>query len=249
MTRNFYGTLITLDTRRDNPSGNVRQMYHGSVKHGEQFLAPARRREPTSYYGATSGIGLALAEAPARPRRVGLIGLGAGTLAVYGRAGDVYRVYEINPQVFELADTEFTFLNDTAATIERVLGDARLALEREAPQQFDVLAVDAFSGDSVPIHLITTEAMEVYLRHVQSDGVIAFHVTNRFLALAPVVVEIAKAKGLHSVLVHDEAERNDALRRTDWVLVSRKPASLERESIRRASVPVAPIQGLPSLDR
>ena len=244
MTRNFYGTLITLDTRRDRPEDNVRQMYHGSVKHGEQFLAPARRREPTSYYGATSGIGLAIAEAPQGPRRVGLIGLGAGTLAVYGRKGDVYRVYEINPQVFELADTEFSFLHDSPAKIERVLGDARLALEREEPQQFDVLAVDAFSGDSVPIHLITEEAMEVYLRHVKPDGVIAFHVTNRFLALAPVVVEIAKAQGLHAVLVHDDAEHNDALRRTDWVLVSRNPASLARESITRASVPVTPIEGL-----
>ncbi|MDM0054753.1 spermidine synthase [Variovorax fucosicus] len=244
MTRNFYGTLITLDTRHDDPAQNVRQMYHGSVKHGEQFLAPARRREPTSYYGASSGIGLALAEAPQGPRRVGLIGLGAGTLAVYGRAGDLYRVYEINPQVFALADSEFSFLDDSAAKIERVLGDARLALEREEPQAFDVLAVDAFSGDSVPIHLITAEAMAAYLRHMKPDGVIAFHVTNRFLALAPVVEKIAQAQGLQAVLVHDEAEHNDALRRTDWVLVARNPQSLARESIRRASVAVTPIEGL-----
>ncbi|MDM0115566.1 fused MFS/spermidine synthase [Variovorax sp. J22R133] len=244
MMRSFYGTLITLDARRDDPATAVRQMYHGSVKHGEQFLAPAKRRQPTSYYGESSGIGLALAAAPERARRVGLIGLGAGTLAVYGRKGDVYRVYEINPQVFELADTEFTFLKDSPAKIDRVLGDARLALEREEPQQFDVLAVDAFSGDSVPIHLITAEAMEVYLRHMQPDGVIAFHVTNRFLALAPVVQSIAQAQGLHAVLVHDEAEHNDALRRTDWVLVSRTAASLDREAIRRASVPFTPIEGL-----
>ncbi|WP_213956042.1 fused MFS/spermidine synthase [Variovorax sp. dw_954] len=244
MTRNFYGSLATIDTRRDDPADNVRKLFHGSIKHGEQFLAPARRREPTTYYGASSGVGLAIAEAPQGPRRVGLIGLGAGTLAVYGRAGDVFRVYEINPQVFELADTEFTFLHDSPAQIERVLGDARLALEREEPQQFDVLAVDAFSGDSVPIHLITEEAMGVYLRHVKPDGVIAFHVTNRFLALAPVVAEIAKAQGLHAVLVHDEAEHNDALRRTDWVLVSRSAARLDRESIRSASVPVTPIEGL-----
>ena len=222
----------------------MRQLYHGSVKHGEQFLAPARRREPTSYYGASSGIGLALAEAPQGPRRVGLIGLGAGTLAVYGRAGDLYRVYEINPQVFALADSEFSFLDDSAAKIERVLGDARLALEREEPQAFDVLAVDAFSGDSVPIHLITAEAMAAYLRHMKPDGVIAFHVTNRFLALAPVVEKIAQAQGLHAVLVHDEAEHNDALRRTDWVLVARNPQSLARASIRRASVAVTPIEGL-----
>lgn len=244
MTRNFYGTLITLDTHREDPADDVRQMYHGSVKHGEQFLAAARRREPTSYYGASSGVGLALAEAPLAPRRVGLIGLGAGTLAAYGRAGDTYRVYEINPQVFALADREFSFLGDSAAKIERVLGDARLALEREPPQAFDVLAVDAFSGDSVPIHLITREAMAVYLRHMRPDGVIAFHVTNRFLAMAPVVEKIAEAEGLHAVLVHDEAEHSAALRRTDWVLVARHPQRLASEAVRRASVAVTPIAGL-----
>ena len=110
-----------------------------------------------------------------------MIGLGAGTLAIYGRTGDVYRFYEINPQVFELADTEFSFLADSPARIERVLGDARLALEREAPQAFDVLAVDAFSGDSVPIHLITAEAMDVYWRHMEPGGVVVFNVTNRYI--------------------------------------------------------------------
>ena len=150
MQRNFYGTLVTLDTLRGEAKDRVRQIYHGSVRHGEQYLAPDRRREPTTYYGPSSGIGLAIAAAPVRPRRIGLIGLGAGTLATYGRPGDVYRVYEINPEVFDLADSEFSFLADSPARIERVLGDARLALEREPPQAFDVLAVDAFSGDSVP---------------------------------------------------------------------------------------------------
>jgi hypothetical protein len=241
MMRNFYGTLITLDTHRDNPDDDVRQMYHGSVKHGQQFLAPARRREPTTYYGPTAGIGLAIAAAPARPRRIGLIGLGAGTLATYGRPGDVYRIYEINPQVFELADSEFTFLRDSAATIERVLGDARLALEREPPQRFDVLAVDAFSGGSVPIHLITTQALDVYERHMQPQGVIAFHVTNRFLTLPPVVQQIAQARGLHALLVHDDAEHSD-LRRTDWVLVASDPAALA--PMQGAATPFTPIPGL-----
>jgi len=226
MSRNFYGTLVTLDAQRSDARDNVRQMYHGSVKHGEQYLASARRKEPTTYYGQSAGIGRALVSAPRdRPLRVGLIGLGAGTLASYGRAGDVYRVYEINPEVFALADTEFSFLADSAAKIERVQGDARLALEREAPQAYDVLAVDAFSGDSVPIHLITTEAMDVYLRHLAPGGVVAFHVTNRFLALAPVVEQIAHARGLQAVLIHDEAEHAD-LRRTDWVLVAREPGRL-----------------------
>jgi spermidine synthase len=243
MERNFYGTLLTLDTRNRSTEDQVRQLYHGSVKHGEQYLAAARRREPTTYYGSTSGIGRAIAAAPVGPRRIGLIGLGAGTLAAYGRPGDIYRIYEINPLVFDLADEEFTFLSDSLARIERVPGDARLAMERETAQQFDVLAVDAFSGDSVPVHLITTEAMDVYLRHMQADGVIAFHVTNRFLALAPVVERIASARGLHSVFIHDEAENSD-LRRTDWVLVSRDPRALARESIRGAVSVSQPIPGL-----
>jgi SAM-dependent methyltransferase len=243
MQRNFYGTLVTVDTKRDDPADDVRQMYHGSVKHGEQFLLSARRGEPTSYYGRTAGIGRAIAAAPAGPRRVGLIGLGAGTLAGYGRAGDVYRVYEINPQVFELADREFSFLRDSPAKIERVLGDARLALEGEPPQGFDVLAVDAFSGDSVPIHLITAEAMDVYLRHLRPGGVVAFHVTNRFLALAPVVAKIAESKGLHAVLVHDDTTDTAWLRDTDWVLVARDVETLAREPIGAAASAIAPVAG------
>ncbi len=244
MMRNFYGTLISLDSiDTKHPANSVRQLYHGSVKHGEQYLSVERRREPTTYYGATSGVGRALTTAPAGARKVGLIGLGAGTLASYGRAGDVYRVYEINPQVFDLADSEFTFLKDSAARIDRVLGDARLAMEREAPQDFDVLAVDAFSGDSVPIHLITTEAMDVYMRHMKHDGVVAFHVTNRFLALPPVVEKIALAKDLHVAFVHDDAKDSD-LRRTDWVLVSRSAVRLQHPDIKSVTSAIAPIPGL-----
>jgi hypothetical protein len=213
------------------------------VKHGEQYLALDRRQEPTTYYGPTSGVGRALASAPQTPRHVGLIGLGTGTLAAYGRIGDVYRVYEINPQVFELADTEFSFLKDSPAKIERVLGDARLAMEREVSQGMDVLAVDAFSGGSVPIHLITKEAMAVYLRHIKPDGVVAFHVTNRFLALAPVVEKIAQSHGLHVLLLHDDAKDSD-LRRTDWILVSPSAVRLQHPLIQAAVAPIKPIPGL-----
>ncbi len=243
LQRNFYGTLMTLDVERADPSDNARQLYHGSVKHGEQYLAPERRREPTAYYGVTSGVGRAIDSLGSGARRVGVIGLGAGVLAAYGRPGDVYRMYEINPQVFDIAATEFSFQRDSGARIEPVLGDARLALEREGPQAFDVLVVDAFSGDSVPIHLITVEAMAVYLRHLRPDGIVAFHVTNRYIGLAPVVELIAQAHGVHAVLVHDEAA-NSALRRTDWMLVARDPKVLARESIREAVVPVTPIAGL-----
>ena len=239
LVRSFYGALITFDVRRANPPSYVRLLSHGSIKHGEQFLDPLRRREPTTYYGATSGIGRAMAAAPGGPRRVGLIGLGAGTLATYGRSGDVYRIYEINPQVFELADSEFTFLRDSSAQTERVLGDARLALEREAPQGFDLLAVDAFSGDAVPVHLLTAEALDVYLRHMKPDGIVAFHVSNRYLELAPVVARIAALKGVHAVLVSDDAKESKWLNSTDWVLVARDPAVLAREPVRGAASPIA----------
>ena len=201
----------------------------GPAKHGEQYLDPARRREPTAYYGATSGIGRVLTALPEAPVRVGLVGVGAGTLVTYGRPGDVYRLYEINPRVFALAHQEFSFLADSRARLEEVLGDARLAMEGEAPQRYDVLAIDAFSGGAIPVHLITTEAIDVYLRHLQPQGVLAFHLTNRFLDLPPVLFEIARARGLHALLIHDDAADSD-LRATDWVLLARDPAVLQRHA-------------------
>lgn len=243
LERNFYGSLLTVDTNRENPKNNVRQIYHGSVKHGEQFLAPERRREATAYYGASAGVGLAIASKSQPGVRVGIIGLGAGTLAVYGRAGDHYTIYEIDPAVVDLAKREFSFLADSQAHIDIVLGDARLQLEREPAQQFDVLAVDAFSGDSIPVHLITAQAMAVYMRHLKPDGILAFHLTNRFLSLPPVVYNIAKAQNLAVALIHDEND-NPALRNTDWVLVSREPAVLQVASIRRATSDIKSIPGL-----
>lgn len=243
LERNFYGALDTRDDADTELNDVVRQLYHGSIKHGEQYLSPERRREPTAYYGRSAGIGLAIAHTSPDHKKVGVIGLGAGTLAVYGKAGDTYRMYEINPQVIELARSEFTFMADSAATIETVLGDARLSMEREAPQGFDVLAVDAFSGDSVPVHLITAEAMDVYLRHMKPDGIIAFHLTNRFLSLPPVVENIARAKGLAVALIRDEND-NPLLRNTDWVLVSRNPEVLAQPAIRSRSTPIDGIPGL-----
>jgi hypothetical protein len=243
MERNFYGTLYTLDTKDDELNDRVRQLYHGSIKHGEQYLSDARRREPTAYYGRTAGIGLAIANTNPVQKRVGVIGLGAGTLATYGRPGDVYRMYEINPAVIEMARSEFTFMADSPAKIDTVLGDARLSMEREPPQEFDVLAVDAFSGDSVPVHLITAEAMDVYGKHMKPDGIIAFHVTNRFLRLSPVVANIARAKGLHVALIHDEND-NPLLRNTDWILVARNPAVLAQYAIGSRRAPIQDIPGL-----
>jgi hypothetical protein len=243
LERNFYGTLTTLDYVDQDVNSRVRALFHGSVKHGEQYLSEAYRREPTAYYGRTSGIGLAIANSKTANKKVGVIGLGAGTLAVYGKPGDVYRMYEINPQVIELARSEFTFMADSRANIEIILGDARISLEQEPPQSFDVLAVDAFSGDSVPVHLITAEAMDVYLRHTNPDGIIAFHLTNRYLRLPLVVENIARAKGLYATLIHDEND-NPLLRDTDWVLVSRNSDLLNQEAIHSRSTPIRGIPGL-----
>lgn len=241
--RSFYGSLRTADSHFEDPEGDVRELFHGAIRHGEQYLAPQRRSEPTTYYGPNSGIGLAIGQARASAKRVGLIGLGAGTLATYGRPGDAFRFYEINPQVIEIARNEFTFLADCRADVEIVQGDARLALEKEPPQGFDVLAVDAFSGDAIPVHLLTREAMAVYLRHMKPDGIIAFHVTNRFLALAPVIKQLAASEGLHAVLIKDEAEES-GLNRTDWVLVTRTRQVLQNEEISSVATPIREIGSL-----
>jgi SAM-dependent methyltransferase len=201
--------------------------------HGEQYMHERFRRQPTSYYEPTAGIGAAILSRQDRPVRVGVIGLGAGTIAAYGRAGDVYKFYEINPEVVGIARSQFTFLGDSGAKIEIALGDARLTLEREPPQRFDVLAVDAFSSDAIPVHLITREALAVYLRNVADDGIVAFHVSNRFLQLIPVVARIAKENGARAVLIRDDPDEDDDSRRsrTDWVLVSKDPKALARPEI------------------
>jgi spermidine synthase len=242
LERNFYGAMMVSDSGILE-NDRVRRLYHGMTLHGEQYLSPENRRWPGSYYSSSSGIGRAIAAAQDGPRRVGVIGLGAGTLAAYGRPGDVYRIYEINPRVFALADSEFSYLRDSEARIERVLGDARLALEREAPQGFDVLAVDAFTGDSVPAHLLTVQALDIYLRHMKPDGVIAFHVSNRYLALDAVAAKLAQARGLHAVRIEDDPEAVD-VERSIWVLVARDAQALERGALHGAGAAPEPVAGL-----
>lgn len=231
LERNFYGTLRTEDTGSPDSANSKRQLINGVILHGEQFLSPERRREPTSYYGPTSGIGLALTVMGRPGRRVGVIGLGTGSLAAYGRPGDTFHFYDINPQVVDLARTEFTFLRDSRAMIEVTLGDARLTLERQPAQGFDLLAIDAFSSDSIPIHLLTTEAMTVYLKHMRPDGVIAFHVSNRFFDLPPVVRAIAEAHGFSSALLVDNPDDAE-FSKSDWVLVTNNSTVLENEAVK-----------------
>ena len=226
MARNFYGSLHTKDIDQDNSPKARRQLTHGVIQHGEQWLAPEHAGEPLSYYGPRSGIGLAIASMPQPGRRIGVIGLGAGTIAAYGRPGDLIKFYEINPQVIAIANKEFTYLSGTKADIAVALGDARLVLEREAPQHFDVLVVDAFSSDAIPVHLLTRQAFEVYLRHLNPQGMLAIHVTNRYLDLVPVVKDIADALQLAAVHIAEDAD--GVIASTDWVLVARDAAALER---------------------
>ena len=225
MSRSFYGTLRVQTVEPDSELNARDRLLHGVIIHGEQYRNPDRRREATTYYGPNSGIGLTLKAMREiqgdQPQRAGLIGLGVGTLATYGRKGDHYRIYEINPQVIELARRRFTYLSQSEAEIVTPLGDARLVLEREAPQRLHVLAIDAFSSDSIPVHLITREAMEAYRRHVVDDGAIVFHITNRYLDLRGVVRQLADQIGWQAALVVDEPPSDSPQYHSDWVVVTR----------------------------
>jgi SAM-dependent methyltransferase len=227
--RDFYGTLKIEDLPTRDGSGSVRYLTHGGTRHGQQFLAPERHAEPTTYYGPASGIGLLLRElqGPA-PMRVGLIGLGAGTLASYGRAGDAYCFYELSPLVIEVARSEFTFLADSAAVIEVVPGDARLVLQREEARGYDVLVVDAFSSDAIPMHLLTREAFELYARHLAPGGMLALHVSTRHLDLGPLVQSLAQAAGRLAFEVLSPADEDRGQLDARWILVSAERARLER---------------------
>ena len=228
--RNFYGVMRVKEFGTPGEESHLRRLLHGVIMHGEQYLHEDFRHRATTYYQTSSGIGAAILSLRERAaNRVGVIGLGTGTLAVYGRAGDVYRFYDINPDVLTVAQREFAYLKDSAAKIDLVLGDARLSLERELPQNFDVLAIDAFSSDSIPVHLITREALGVYLRHMKADGIVAFHVSNRFLDLVPVVARLAGEHQAHAVLVDEESSEDKTT--STWVLVSRDAKALERSEI------------------
>ena len=235
--RNFYGVLRVKEYGTEGEEDHLRRLLHGTIMHGEQYMNGAKRQELTSYYQVTSGIGKAIASKQAGgPIRVGVVGLGTGTLAGYGRKGDFYKFYDINPAVVTIARSDFKYLGDSEAKIEVALGDARLTLERDAPEKFDVLAVDAFSSDSIPVHLITREALAVYLRHMKPGGIIAFHVSNRFLNLGPVVGQLARVSGAHAVNVYEKGEEDRT--QSDWVLVSLDRKALEDKVIKDVSEPV-----------
>ncbi len=235
--RNFYAAMRVWDSGMGEEQQRV--LTHGSITHGKQFTVPERRKWVTTYYGETSGVGRAILAAGLNgPVRVGVIGLGAGTLAGYGRAGDSFRLYEINPQVIELARGQFSYVTDSRAKVEVSLGDARLSLEREPPQGFDVLAVDAFSSDAIPVHLLTAEALETYFRHLKPGGILAVHISNRYLDLKPVLREAAARFGRHARLVDEDSDDARGVYGSTWVLIAEDANAFERTPLAGAAVPL-----------
>ena len=244
--RNFYGRLSVKQLGYSETSPDThRYLMHGTIVHGKEYIYAPYRRVTTSYYTESSGIGLALSHIhQGQPRRVGGVGMGVGTIAAYGKQGDLYKFYEINPKVIDIASNYFYYLSNNPAQIQIALGDARLVLERERPQQFDVLAVDAFSGDAVPVHLVTREALAVYLSNIMPDGAVAFHVTSRYLNLAPVIKQLADEIGYEAVLVADRSDDNPYASHSDWVIVTRNREFLTDPEVVKKSVTIKPIAGM-----
>ena len=231
MGRNFYGALKVREYEAGTDNHH-RRLVHGTILHGEQWQSPKMHEYATTYYTGSSGIGRAIdiKENASDAVRIGMIGLGVGTIATYGRKGDVFRFYEIDPQVPVVARNYFSFLKESEATIDIVLGDARLSIEREQPQGYDVLAVDAFSGDAIPAHLITREAVQVFRRHLAPGGILAYHVSNRYLDLSPVVGKIAAEEGMAALQIDDYKGINDnnpIKSPSIWVLVAAEAATLD----------------------
>ncbi len=250
VTRNFYGVLKVKSYDDPKNEDYLVRLVHGAILHGEQYPSEKWKLQPTTYYTPTSGFGRAvnlereLSPKTNNTQRIGMIGLGVGTVAAYCREGDICRIYEINAEVERLARKHFTYLADSKGKVSVILGDARLSLEREASNQFNVLAVDAFSGDSIPMHLITQEAVRAFMGQVASNGILAYHVSNRFLNLPPVLAEIAAKEQLVGTVVDDPAQKDNTLHSSStWVLLARNADTLK--GIGDAGAPLARVAGAP----
>ena len=220
LARNFYGSL---EVRNDKEGGTpVRMLVHGTITHGTQILAAESAMTPTTYYSEESGVGRAFAVVQKKPQvRIGTVGLGAGTVAAYGKIEDSFRFYEINPLIIEIAKKEFSYLSRSTSDIKIVLGDARLSLAKEPNQQFDLLILDAFSADAIPTHLLTEEAFAIYLRHLAADGILAVHISNLYLDLKSVVMAAARKQGLSTELVDTDFDDEDTRSSSTWIITCR----------------------------
>jgi len=242
MTRNFYGTLRVKEYDRGEGPRTTRALVHGVINHGWQYTDPKLRKDAISYFGPGSGIARALAYYDGRPRRVGIIGLGVGSFTAWGRPGDYFRVYELDPDVVRIARDQFWYLQDARATIDVVTGDGRLSMERDPPQKFDLISVDAFSSGSIPIHLLTREALRAYKRHLAPGGVIVYNVTNRFVNLAPQLKLVAESEDMKIALVEDSPE-DHKYSGTSYALVTQNEQLLADKRFANAA-DIEPIKGL-----
>ncbi|MEO7086616.1 MAG: fused MFS/spermidine synthase [Gemmatimonadaceae bacterium] len=237
--RNFYGTLHGTQEYDGTLHATERTLYHGVIEHGQQVYRADLFNAATSYYGHSSGVGLAIDNCcTGRARKIGVIGLGTGTLASYGAPGDTIRFYDLNPAVEPIARKYFTYLRDSPAHIDVVNGDARVSLAAERPQQYDVIAVDAFSGDAIPVHLITIQALELYRRHLNAGGIVAFHISNRYLDLAGVVQQIADRAGMRTAFISSSEDLPHDVFSSDWVLVTSNENFLNLPVVKKASEPI-----------
>ena len=235
LARNFYGALRVTDLPPLVPGDDRRLLLNGSINHGEQFLAPEKRREAITYFSHASGLGVGLDElGKDGPLKVGVIGLGTGTIAAYCRPGDTYHFYEINPLVLRIAQTEFSYLKDCPTNPTVTMGDARLSLESEESQQFDFFAVDAFISDAIPVHLLTREAFDLYWRHLKPDGVLAVHISNRYVDLAPIVATAAEANGKRARIITNGADITSAVSGATWMLITSRPGFFDRPGLQAA---------------
>jgi spermidine synthase len=219
--RNFYGSLRVRQSLSAYPGAAMRTLTNGTIQHGTQIFSTELRKTPTTYYAEDSGVGLALRFCcQGRARNIGVVGLGVGTIAAYGQSGDRIRFYEINPAVTPIAQNLFTYLRDSSARVSIVEGDARSSLSREQPQNFDVLVIDAFSGDAIPLHLLTTQAMNLYKRQLAPGGILAFHISNQHVDLEPEIALLAKAAGMDARRVSSFANEQRGEFTATWMLLT-----------------------------
>jgi spermidine synthase len=236
--RNFYGVLRVVDQPAKGDMPARRRLFSGTVEHGAQYLDVLNRGKPTTYYGPGSGIARAVrAAGQSGPIRVGVVGLGAGVLSTYSRPGDSFTYYEINPEDERIAREQFSFLNESPGEQRVVLGDARLVLERTKPQNLDILVVDAFSGDAVPIHLLTQEALSTYFRHIKPDGMLVLHVSNLYLDLIPVAAKGAEHAGKQARYVHDDG--GSTFYPSNWVIITSNQGIFNRDAFADADIHAA----------
>jgi len=242
VSRNFYGVLTVFEYGKDTEAGHYYLLQHGRITHGLQFANPADARTITSYYGEKSGVYLGWNALPSdQPKRLGVVGLGTGTLSCYGRKGDYVHIYDINPDVVRLATSRFTYLTNCPATVEIAMGDARLSMENEIKsghaQNFDMLALDAFSSDAIPVHLLTREAIEIYLKQLNPKGCLAVHVSNRYLKLEPIVMRLAKEFNLKAAEISDDDETDWWIYSSTWILLTRNDELFRNGAIIEAASP------------